>query len=563
MKAKLGHYRISLELGRGGMGVVYKAYEPALDRYVAIKELSSTLSGDPALVQRFIREAKAMAALNDPHIVQIHFIGADAEQPFFAMELVDGESLSMLIAREGPLPIVDALNLLHQAAKGLSAAHERGVIHRDIKPGNLLVSKRGQLKIADFGIAQSQHDASHRLTMTGDVVGTPGYLSPEVCLGNPVDQRSDLFALGIVLFEMLTGRLPFVEASPLKLMLSVVESALPDVRQLNAQVDIESAAILQRLLAKDPKTRYQSAQELLADLDRHALFSRNTPLTVKIRLPDIVATRESRTPGQAEAHLPATELTPSENRNPASLQKRGSKKIAYLGIAGAIALILGAVAWRTHEPRLGDESIPSTVEKAAASVASTAEDPPQKLPPTTGEARATASAPFEVVASGSAQKSTAPTSPISVAPDSKAKPLVEPISNGAPVEQESATTPREAVEKYAALYLGPHNETVAIARSAEQSAAFVKITGVNHGFDGKVLRVLTRPGGLGNEEYVIQHDNRDYVMFLKLKLRSPAGERYELYLPGIDEEIRMTYDSTQSRALDPIALRDEYLGNTR
>jgi serine/threonine-protein kinase len=298
---------------------------------------------------------------------------------------------------------------------------------------------------------------------------TPGYLSPEVCLGNPVDQRSDLFALGIVLFEMLTGRLPFVEASPLKLMLSVVESALPDVRQLNAQVDAESAAILQRLLAKDPKSRYQSAQELLVDLDQHSSFSRSTPLTVKIRLPDLVATRELRTPGQAGAPPPATELTPSGNRNPASLQRRGLKKIAYLGIAGAIALILGAVAWQTHEPRLGDESIPSTVEKAAASVAHTAEDPSQKLPPDIGEAGAMASAPEEVATSRPSQKSTAPTLSTSVATDSEAKPLIKPISNAAPTEQELATPPREVVEKYAALYLGPHNETVAIARSAEQS----------------------------------------------------------------------------------------------
>src|SRR4249919_148510 len=237
MKTQLGHYGIVAELGRGGMGVVYKAFEPSLDRYVAIKELSAALSHDPALVERFVREARSMAALNDPHIIQIHYIGQENEQAYFAMEFVDGESLSTLIEREGPLATSDALNLLRQAALGLATAHEHGVIHRDIKPGNLLLSKRGQLKIADFGIALTQRDLSKKLTATGDVVGTPGYLSPEVCLGKPVDERSDLFALGVVLFEMLSGRLPFNSESPFKLMLSVVESDIPDIRTLNAKVD--------------------------------------------------------------------------------------------------------------------------------------------------------------------------------------------------------------------------------------------------------------------------------------------------------------------------------------
>ncbi|MGH8500482.1 MAG: serine/threonine-protein kinase, partial [Methylococcales bacterium] len=247
MKSQIAHYQLVSELGRGGMGIVYKAYEPALERYVAIKELASSLSHDPDLVQRFIREARAMAALNDPHIIQIHFIGQDGEQPYFAMEFVDGESLASLLEREGSLKTADALKICQQAARGLASAHAQGVIHRDIKPSNLMLNKRDQLKIADFGIAFTQRDFSKKLTATGDVVGTPGYLSPEVCLGNPVDARSDLFALGIVLYEMLSGQIPFNDPSPLRLMLSVVESEVPDIRKLNQSIDQETVAILNAL----------------------------------------------------------------------------------------------------------------------------------------------------------------------------------------------------------------------------------------------------------------------------------------------------------------------------
>ncbi len=285
MKTRVGHYEIVSELGRGGMGVVYKGYEPALTRYVAIKELSPALAHDAMLVERFLREARSMASLNDPHIIQIYFIGQENEQPFFVMEFVDGESLSGLLKREGRLTVGDAMKILHQSAQGLSVAHDRGVIHRDIKPANLMLSQRGQVKIADFGIALANHDFNSKLTGTGEFVGTPGYLSPEVCLGKAVDQRSDIFALGIVLFEMLTGRTPFSDESPLKLMLDVVQSDIPDVRELNDSVDTEVARILGKMLAKDPADRYQSTHELIADLEKHPTVSVGGPLSIKTAAP--------------------------------------------------------------------------------------------------------------------------------------------------------------------------------------------------------------------------------------------------------------------------------------
>ncbi|ANB19401.1 serine/threonine-protein kinase [Dokdonella koreensis] len=311
MKQRVGHYDIVAELGRGGMGVVYKGFEAALNRYVAIKVLADSLADDPAVRERFLREARSMAALNDPHIIQIHAIGEDAGHPYFVMEFVEGESLGSLLKREGRLTLEQSLKVIHQTASGLATAHDRGVVHRDIKPGNLMVSSRGAIKIADFGIALSNHDLSKKLTTTGEFVGTPGYLSPEVCLGKPVDRRSDIFSLGIVLFEMLTGKMPFTDESPLGLMLEVVRAEIPDVRQLNANVDEETSRILSRMIAKDPASRYQDCHELAADLQRNPLVARSGPITLQPKLSPAAATViGQKTPLPSAVTTPITAPTP-------------------------------------------------------------------------------------------------------------------------------------------------------------------------------------------------------------------------------------------------------------
>lgn len=311
MKQRVGHYDIVAELGRGGMGVVYKGFESALGRYVAIKVLADSLAHDPGVRERFLREARSMAALNDPHIIQIHSIGEDEGHPYFVMEFVEGESLGSLLKREGRLTLEQSLKVIHQTASGLATAHDRGVVHRDIKPGNLMISSRGSVKIADFGIALSNQDLSKKLTSTGEFVGTPGYLSPEVCLGKPVDQRSDIFSLGIVLFEMLTGKMPFTDESPLGLMLEVVRAEIPDVRQLNANVDETTSRILSRMIAKDPAHRYQSCHELAADLLGHPLVARGGPITLQPKLSPAAATLVGqKTPLPAALTTPITAPTP-------------------------------------------------------------------------------------------------------------------------------------------------------------------------------------------------------------------------------------------------------------
>lgn len=318
MRSKVGHYDVVCELGRGGMGVVYKGYEPALNRYVAIKTLSESLSHDESVKERFLREARAMAQLNDAHIIQIYFIGEEDGQPFFAMEFVEGESLSSYLKREGKMSPGQAAKVIHQTALGLTVAHDKGVVHRDIKPANLMLTTRGAIKIADFGIALAQHDFSKKLTGTGEFVGTPGYLSPEVCLGKPVDLRSDVFSLGIVMFEMLTGRMPFTDESPLGLLLEVVKAEVPDVRQLNSDVDPELARILTRMVAKEPADRYASCHELVAELQKHPAVMAGGPISVQAKLPVAAATVIGMaTPAEAlaaatqrEAAIKATSPTP-------------------------------------------------------------------------------------------------------------------------------------------------------------------------------------------------------------------------------------------------------------
>ncbi len=370
MKTHLGHYEIVGELGRGGMGVVYKAFEPALNRYVAIKELSPSLAHDPDLVERFLREARSMAQLSDPHIIQIHFIGTDetTRQPFFAMEFVEGDSLSALLKRFGKFSVEDTLKIMHQAAQGLSTAHDQGVIHRDIKPGNLMLTRRGQLKIADFGIALATRDISRKLTSTGEFVGTPGYLSPEVCLARNIDQRSDIFSLGIVMFEMLTGKSPFSDESPLGLMLEVVKAEIPDIRQLNGEADQQTAAILAHMVAKEPADRFASCHDLAAALQAHPLVAKGgavklaapTPVPAdgatmvgvptpaaaprKVTPPPLVRANETLAAGDDAPTLRGTKAPVIPPVRPSVLERGAQKKSSPVLPLAIAAVLLLAVA---------------------------------------------------------------------------------------------------------------------------------------------------------------------------------------------------------------------------
>jgi len=266
MSTYIGNYEVVAELGRGGMGVVYKAREESLQRFVAIKMLGSQLVDNESIALRFMREARAVADLNHPNVVQVFRVDRHEAQPYFVMEYVEGESLKELIRRENKLQPMRALQILKEVGSGLAAAHDKGVIHRDIKPENIMLTKYGGVKVVDFGIARVEEPGT-RLTTTGMGLGTPSYISPEVCLSQDVDQRSDIFSMGVVLFEMLTGDIPFKSDSPFELMTKVVEAKIPNIKALNPNVDDGLKQILAGMIAKRPKLRYQSCNELISDIE--------------------------------------------------------------------------------------------------------------------------------------------------------------------------------------------------------------------------------------------------------------------------------------------------------
>jgi len=261
----ISHYRILEKLGEGGMGVVYKAEDTKLDRMVALKFLLKHLTSDPMEKERFVHEARAASALNHPNITTIHEIDELEDQMFIAMEYCEGETLKTMIEKE-PLSVKKALDMAIQVCEGLAAAHEKGIVHRDIKSDNIMLTPRGQVKIMDFGLAKIK--GAVKLTRDGSTIGTLAYMSPEQVQGEEVDQRSDIFSLGVVLYELLTGRLPFGGEHHAAIVYSILNEAPQPMARFNNQVSAKLEDMVFKALAKEREERYQHADDLLADLRR-------------------------------------------------------------------------------------------------------------------------------------------------------------------------------------------------------------------------------------------------------------------------------------------------------
>jgi TolB-like protein/Tfp pilus assembly protein PilF len=259
----ISHYRIIEELGRGGMGVVYKAEDTKLGRTVALKFLSPRILGGGDEKARFLHEARTAAALAHPNICTIHEIDEFEEQPFIAMECVEGESLGSLI-ESGPLKLDVAVDIAMQMAAGLQEAHEKGVVHRDIKPANIMITPKGRVKIMDFGLAKLRGQTM--LTKEGMTLGTVSYMSPEQARGDEVDHRTDIWSLGVLLYEMITGRRPFQGEYEQAVIYSILNSTPEPLTSLRTGVPMELERIVRKCLAKDARERYQSAADLSADL---------------------------------------------------------------------------------------------------------------------------------------------------------------------------------------------------------------------------------------------------------------------------------------------------------
>jgi serine/threonine-protein kinase len=332
-----GRYRLDAQIGRGGMSTVYRAFDVVLERPVAIKLMHREIAADSDQLERFRREARSVAQLNHPHIVTVIDAGEDSSadgehtgSPYIVLEYVDGETLKDLIRRDGPLEITQAIAYAIEISRALGAAHERHIVHRDVKPQNVLISAEGGAKITDFGIARTLTEEG--LTMDGRVLGTTDYVSPEQALGQPVTGQSDLYSLGIVLYEMLTGGVPFRGDSPVAVAMKHVREDVPDVQARRPELSAATAAVLDRAVSKDVARRYSDAASMARELE------------------EVLAIETSRS-GQATGEVTSVLRTlpgGARRRVPWRMRHPG-RWIALLAlIAVAVAVALFVAAGRTH-----------------------------------------------------------------------------------------------------------------------------------------------------------------------------------------------------------------------
>ena len=284
MLGKLGEFEILEEIGCGGMGIVLKGYDHELNRYVAVKVLHPFCATSAAGRRRFVREAQAAAAIVHQHVVAIHAVDANHHPPYLVMPFVPGESLQQRLTRQGAFDVVDTLRIGQQVAEGLAAAHAQGLVHRDIKPGNILLERNVErVLLTDFGLARAADDAS--LTRSGVIAGTPQYMSPEQARGDQVDHRTDLFSLGTVLYTMLAGHSPFRAESAMGVLRRVCDETPRPLREINPHVPEWLEAIVTKLHSKQAVNRFESASEVSTLLQRCLAHMQQPTL---VRLPEEV-----------------------------------------------------------------------------------------------------------------------------------------------------------------------------------------------------------------------------------------------------------------------------------
>ncbi|MFN8528254.1 MAG: serine/threonine protein kinase [Anaerolineae bacterium] len=263
---RLGPYEIIEEIGKGGMATVYRAYQPSVGRYVAIKVIHRSIAMDAVALERFQREARVIARLEHPHLLPVYDFDGTNDPPYIVMRYLEGGTLRDVMDREGVIPLVDASYLLRQISAALDYAHRQGVIHRDIKPSNIMIDQEGNAFLTDFGVARlitTGDAAGSTLTQSGYAVGTPGYMSPEQGMGmDDVDQRTDIYSLGVMLFEMIAGSLPFKGETPMAAILKHINDPVPDSRTLNPLISEEINGILQQAMSKQADDRFQTASEM-------------------------------------------------------------------------------------------------------------------------------------------------------------------------------------------------------------------------------------------------------------------------------------------------------------
>jgi len=353
-----GRYRLEAKLGSGGMSTVYLARDTTLDRPVAVKVMHREMSEQPDQLERFRQEARAVAKLSHPNVVAVIDAGEDGGYPYIVFEYVEGETLKTRINRIGALDTQEALAYAIEIARALTVAHARKMIHRDIKPQNVMIDAEGRAKLTDFGISrQLEQDG---MTATGRVLGTTDYVAPEQAMGRGADQRSDIYALGVVLFEMLTGSVPFEADSQVCVAMKHVNEELPDVQAERPEISAATALVVERATAKDPAKRYADVGEMIDDL--------STALEVE-------AARAGSTTGEATSVLDAVPPA-SRKLSPRARWSRGLIVLALLIAAAVVAIIL--IDSSGHTPVVGDHETGGTPKPTGTAVtleSATAYDP--------------------------------------------------------------------------------------------------------------------------------------------------------------------------------------------
>ncbi|HEV2065121.1 MAG TPA: protein kinase [Thermoanaerobaculia bacterium] len=369
--SRLGRFEIVRVLGEGAMGVVYLGEDPHIERPVAIKTIRA--EGDAAraaeIESRFRKEAKLTGRLQHPSIVTIYEFGRDGDVVFIAMEYVDGEPLGQWVAAHPGLSLADRVEIVRQVARALEHAHERGVVHRDVKPGNILVTKDGKAKVADFGIGKLVSGGSTDLTRTGTMIGSPAYMSPEQIRGDKIDGRSDFFSLGVVLYELLTGARPFPGDSITTLVYQILHTEPRDPLSLRSDLPPEAREVFARLLAKQPEIRPAHADEFIREIDR--------------LVAELVKTQVTAIPPVLPVVLPG-------GGGPSAPAAQPSRTLTHTLFGLAAVLVAAAVllaVWRAREKETGPVAVRAAVTSAALPVAATALPVPTALP-TPGPAEA-------------------------------------------------------------------------------------------------------------------------------------------------------------------------------